>query len=169
MLLFLLFGCIQQEPKIEVDTGQCETSVTEIARGLTTEQYEISETIEDELDQLEIPENLIAAAIVNAVAESSLNPEAIGDNGKAVGAFQLHRNGLGSNLSVDDRKNIYINTNVVGIQILKNDRLFTLNENGVDIPELSAIFAEEIMKPSDLEARKEQRRQIANKIFPKRL
>ena len=64
MLLFLLFGCTQQEPKIEVDTGQCETSVTEIARGLTVEQYEISETIEDELDQLEIPDNLIAAAIV---------------------------------------------------------------------------------------------------------
>lgn len=168
MLLFLLFGCTQ-EPKIEVDTGQCQASVTEVARGLTAEQYDVSETIEDELHQLDIPENLIAAAIVNAVAESQLNPNATGDNGKAIGAFQLHKNGLGKKLSIDDRKNIYTNTNVVGIQILKNDRLFTLNENGVGIPELSAIFAEEIMKPSNIEERKQERRKLANKIFPKRL
>jgi hypothetical protein len=68
MLLFLLFGC--QEPKIEFDTAQCETSVTDIAKGLTTEQYEVSETIEEELSQLDIPDNLIAAAIVNAVAQA---------------------------------------------------------------------------------------------------
>ena len=92
MLLFLLFGC--QEPKIEFDTAQCETSVTDIAKGLTTEQYEVSETIEEELSQLDIPDNLIAAAIVNAVAESHLNPEAVGDGGRAVGAFQLHKRGL---------------------------------------------------------------------------
>jgi hypothetical protein len=168
MLLFLLFGCIQ-EPKIEVDTGQCEASVTDVAKGLTIEQYEVSETIEEELTQLEIPQNIIAAAIVNAVAESSLNPDAIGDGGRAVGAFQLHKKGLGKNLSVGDRKNIYTNTNVIGIQILKNDKLFTLNESGVEIPELSAVFAEEIMRPANIEDRKEERRKIANKIFPKRL
>jgi hypothetical protein len=168
MLLFLLFGCIQ-EPKIEVDTGQCEASVTDVAKGLTIEQYEVSETIEEELTQLEIPQNIIAAAIVNAIAESSLNPDAIGDGGKAVGAFQLHKKGLGKNLSVDDRKNIYTNTNVIGIQILKNNKLFALNENGEEIPELSAVFAEEIMRPANIEDRKEERRKIANKIFPKRL
>jgi hypothetical protein len=168
MLLFLLFGCIQ-EPKIEVDTGQCEASVTDVAKGLTIEQYEVSETIEEELTQLEIPQNIIAAAIVNAIAESSLNPDAIGDGGKAVGAFQLHKKGLGKNLSVDDRRNIYTNTNVIGIQILKNDKLFALNENEEEIPELSAVFAEEIMKPANIEDRKEERRKIANKIFPKRL
>jgi hypothetical protein len=167
MLLFLLFGC--QEPKIEVDTAQCETSVTDIAKGLTTEQYEVSETIEEELSQLDIPDNLIAAAIVNAVAESRLNPEAVGDGGRAVGAFQLHKRGLGKNLSVDDRKNIYTNTNIVGIQILKSNKLFTLNENGAEISELSAVFAEEIMRPANIETRKEERRKIANKIFPKRL
>jgi hypothetical protein len=168
MLLFLLFGCIQK-PKIEVDTGQCEASVTDVAKGLTIEQYEVSETIEEELTQLEIPQNIIAAAIVNAIAESSLNPDAIGDGGKAVGAFQLHKKGLGKNLSVDDRRNIYTNTNVIGIQILKNDKLFALNENGEEIPELSAVFAEEIMRPANIEDRKEERRKIANKIFPKRL
>jgi len=168
MLLFLLFGCIQEQ-KIEVDTGQCEASVTDVAKGLTIEQYEVSETIEEELTQLEIPQNIIAAAIVNAIAESSLNPDAIGDGGRAVGAFQLHKKGLGKNLSVDDRRNIYTNTNVIGIQILKNNKLFALNENGEEISELSAVFAEEIMKPANIEDRKEERRKIANKIFPKRL
>ena len=167
MLLFLLFGC--QEPKIEVDTGQCETSVTDIAKGLTKDQYEVSETIEDELNQLDIPDNIIAAAIVNAVAESNLNPNAVGDGGKSVGAFQLHKNGLGKKLSIDDRKNIYTNANIVGIQILKNNKLFALNESGADISELSAVFAEEIMKPADIETKKQERREIANKIFPKRL
>ena len=113
-----------------------------------------------------------AAGIVgNLQAESGkdLKTNAVGDGGRAIGAFQLHKSGLGCNLSIDDRKNIYTNTNVIGIQILKNDRLFSLNENGEEIPELSAVFAEEIMKPANIEQRKDERRKIANKIFPKRL
>ena len=59
MFLFLLFGCFikQEQPKTEVDTAQCEVSITDIAVGLNDEQKETSETIENELKQMEIPNN----------------------------------------------------------------------------------------------------------------
>jgi len=169
MLLFLLFACAQQVKNEISDTGQCELSVVEHALGLSNEQIEVADTIETELDEMEIPDNIIAAAIVNAVAESGLNPDAVGDNGKAVGAFQLHKKGLGHDLTVNERKNVFTNTNVVGIQVLRNNKLFELEDKLASIPELTQVFAEEIMRPSNIEEQKLHRAKIASKIFPKRL
>jgi hypothetical protein len=169
MLLFLLFACIQQVKNETIDTGECELSVVQYASGLSEKQTEVAETIESQLGEMEVPDNIIAAAIVNAVAESGLNPTAVGDKGKAIGAFQLHKNGLGHNLTVENRFNVVTNTNIVGIQILRNDTLFELDHEEASIPELAAAFAEQIMKPSNIEEQKLHRAKIATKIFPKRL
>ena len=77
MLLFLLFACIQQAKNETTDTEECELSVVQYASGLSDKQTEVAETIESQLGEMEIPDNIIAAAIVNAVAESGLNPNAI--------------------------------------------------------------------------------------------
>jgi hypothetical protein len=169
MLLFLLFACIQQTKNETIDTGECELSVVQYASGLSDEQTEVAETIESQLGEMEVPDNIIAAAIVNAVAESGLNPTAVGDKGKAIGAFQLHKNGLGHNLTVENRFNVVTNTNIVGIQILRNDTLFELDHEEASISVLAAAFAEQIMKPSNIEEQKLHRAKIATKIFPKRL
>ena len=92
MFLFFILGCIQQS---FIDTGYCKESVSDIAAGLTQEQREVSHIIENELKEMEIPDNIIAASIVNAVAESNLDPNAAGDGGDSIGAFQLNINGLG--------------------------------------------------------------------------
>ncbi len=169
MLLFLLFACIQQAKNETIDTGECELSVVQYAAGLSEQQTEVAETIESQLGEMEVPDNIIAAAIVNAVAESGLNPTAVGDKGKAVGAFQLHKNGLGHHLTVENRFNVVTNTNIVGIQILRNNTLFELDHEEASIPVLTAAFAEQIMKPSNIEEQKLHRAKIATKIFPKRL
>jgi len=166
MFLFFILGCIQQS---FVDTGYCKQSVSDIAVGLTQEQREVSHIIENELKEMEIPDNIIAASIVNAVAESNLNPNAVGDSGDSIGAFQLNINGLGSKLTVDERKNLYITANVIGIQILKNDKLFELEENEATIAELTATFTQYIMNPSNIKENKIYRIKLAKQIFPKRL
>jgi hypothetical protein len=73
-MLFLLFLACKEAEQIPID-GFCEdeVSVTEIAYGLTDEQKEVSHVIEEEFNEMEIPSNISAAAIVNAIAESRLN------------------------------------------------------------------------------------------------
>lgn len=166
MFLFFILGCTQQS---YIDTGFSKQSVSDIAVGLTQEQREVSHIIENELKEMEIPDNIIAASIVNAVAESELNPNASGDGGDSVGAFQLNINGLGSKLTVDERQNLYTTANIIGIQILKNDKLFKLEQNEATIPELTATFAQYIMNPSNIKENKKHRIGLAKKMFPERL
>lgn len=56
---------------------------------------------------------LANAAIANAYAESRLDPNAVGDNGHAVGLFQLNdavSSAAGYGMTTEDRKNPVINT-----------------------------------------------------------
>jgi hypothetical protein len=168
MLLYLLLACREQEP-INIEVCEEQISVTDMANGLTDKQKEVSYIIEEQFGEMNIPPNITAAAIVNAIAESRLNPNAIGDGGKAVGAFQLHKSGLGNNLSVKERTNVYTSANVIGIQILKNNNLYELENNNAFIPEITKTITEDIMRPDKLEQQKEKRSNLAKKIFPNRI
>jgi hypothetical protein len=169
MLLILLLACTQPEQEVAEVCDEKGVSVTDIAHGLNEEQKEVSYIIEQELDEMGITPNITAAAIVNAMAESRLNPEAVGDGGKAVGTFQLHKNGLGKNLSFNDRTNIYTSANIVGVQILKNERLQSLDNKDAKISTLSNIFIEDIMRPANIEEEKMKRTRLSRKIFPDRI
>jgi hypothetical protein len=168
MLLYLLLACREQEP-INIEICEEQISVTDMANGLTDKQKEVSYIIEEQFGEMNIPPNITAAAIVNAIAESRLNANAIGDGGKAVGAFQLHKSGLGNNLSVKERTNVYTSANVIGIQILKNNNLYELENNNAFIPEITKTITEDIMRPDKLEQQKEKRSNLAKKIFPNRI
>jgi len=168
MLLYLLLACKEPEP-INTDVCEQEISVTDMAQGLTDEQKEVSYIIEEQFSEMEIPPNITAAAIVNALAESKLNAEAIGDGGKAVGPFQLHKNGLGKNLSATERTNVYTSANIIGIQILKNNTLYDLENNNALIPVMTEVITEDIMRPDKIEEEKEKRKQLAKQVFPTRI
>jgi hypothetical protein len=168
MLFLLILACVEQSP-IALDVCEEEVSVTEVAVGLTEKQKKVSYIIEEEFSQMGIPPNVIAAAIVNAIAESGLNPQAVGDKGKAVGTFQLHKNGLGNKLSVDDRKNVYTSSNIIGVQILKNNRLSILDEKNEKISVLTQVITEDIIRPDNIEVQKDKRSKLSKKIFPERI
>jgi len=168
MLLYLLLACREQEPT-NIEICEEQISVTDMANGLTDKQKEVSYIIEEQFGEMNIPPNITAAAIVSAIAESRLNANAIGDGGKAVGAFQLHKSGLGNNLSVKERTNVYTSANVIGIQILKNNNLYELENNNAFIPEITKTITEDIMRPDKLEQQKEKRSNLAKKIFPNRI
>jgi len=168
MLFLLILACVEETP-IVLDVCEEEVSVTRVAVGLTDKQKEVSYIIEEEFSQMGISPNITAAAIVNAVAESGLNPQAVGDRGKAVGTFQLHKDGLGNKLSVDDRKNVYTSSNIVGVQILKNYRLSDLDDNNENISVLTQVIAEDIMRPDNIETQKDKRSKLSKKIFPERI
>ena len=168
MLFLLILACVEEKPAT-LDVCEEDVSVTEVAVGLTNEQKEVSYIIEEEFSEMGISPSVTAAAIVNAIAESGLDPEAIGDKGKAVGAFQLHKDGLGNKLSIDDRMNVYTSSNIVGIQILKNNRLNVLDDKNENISILTQVIAEDIMRPDNIEAQKTKRSRLSKKIFPERI
>lgn len=168
MLIMFLFSCLSQETEVKKEES-FESSISENIRNLSDEQKEVALVVEKELDEIKISKNIIAAAIVNAVAESELDPNAIGDKGKSVGVFQLHKNGLGNKLSIEERKSINISSNIIGIQILKDDRLCVRDREGADIGELTSIIVEDIMRPKQISKEKATRSKLAKSLFPSRI
>ena len=166
MLLLMFLACFGQKPKT---ISEKETIVISFAENLSTEQQRVAIIIENELKELNIAPNVIAAAIVNSLAESKLKENAIGDGGKSYGIFQLHINGLGHNLSIAERQNIRISSNVIGVQIIRSDSLYKSDKAGESIPKLSSIISEEIMRPKNTELEKETRKKLAMTIFPDRI
>jgi len=167
LLLIFLLACFEK-PKEEVIVVQ-EKTITSYAANINEQQKETAKTIENSLKMMEIPENIIAAAIVNGIAESKLNANAVGDNGKAYGIFQLHNSGLGNKISPHFRKNIHINSSVVGIQILKNEKLINEDQNGACIATLTKIITKEIMRPDDVKLQMQLRSKLAQVVFPERI
>lgn len=56
---------------------------------------------------------LVVAAVANAYAESRLDPAAVGDNGHAIGLFQLNsasKSAAGYGMAVEERKDPTVNT-----------------------------------------------------------
>jgi len=149
----------------------CDDSraVVESIKTLSEEQKDTASIIERDFDSLQIPKNITAAAIVNAVSESNLKPALIGDHGNSVGIFQLNKNGLGKKMTVEHRQDPHINTMVVGVQVLKNQRLLERESEGASIPELTAIFTEEIMRPENKDKKKITRAKLAKTIFPEEI
>jgi hypothetical protein len=167
LLLSLLLACFEKpkEEKIVIE----QKTITSFATNINEQQKETAMTIENSLKMMEIPDNIIAAAIVNGVAESELDADAVGDNGKAYGIFQLHNSGLGSKMSPHYRKNIHINSSVVGIEILKNENLIKQDQKGVCIGKLTQIITKDIMRPDDVNYQMQLRNKLAQVIFPERI
>jgi hypothetical protein len=67
------------------------------------------------------------------------------------------------------KTNLYTNSNIVGIQVLKNKSLIEADKNNKDIPYLTAIFTKEIMRPKNKEKKAEDRMALAQRIFPERI
>ncbi len=168
MFLFLLISCATQIQEEIIAEPICNNNsvVIESAKTLTEKQIDTASIIEEDFNSLQIPKNITAAAIVNAVSESNLSPKAVGDHGNSVGLFQLNKKGLGKKMTVEHRQDPHINSMVTGVQVLKTPKLLEREAAGATIPELTAIFSDEIMRPKDKEEKRISRAKLAKVIFP---
>tara|TARA_Y100000034_G_C6897285_1_gene414003 strand:- start:1115 stop:3154 length:2040 start_codon:yes stop_codon:yes gene_type:complete len=124
--------------------------------------------IEREMSNAGLSSPEIAAAIVNAYAESGLNPNAIGDGGNSVGLFQLHIRGAGHGMSVQARRDPAINTQTIlkrEVLARRGRKFRAAAANGASIGELAAIFSRDIERPKDKEGNMRKRRALAKKMF----
>lgn len=134
---------------------------------LDPEQVASAQIIQSVFRQAGHSEELVAAAIVNAYAESRLRPHAVGDGGGAVGLFQLHERGAGHGMTTALRMDPVANTQ----QILRvvhgafGRELRVLEKAGVPMRTLAAVFCRDIERPSNVEAQMAKRDALAETLF----
>lgn len=145
-------------------------SLAQEAVGLNPAQRKMVALIEQRFTEAGWSSDVTAAAVVNATAESGLDPKAIDASGKCVGLFQLNIDGAGAGLSVEARQNPETNIRVILVKEMKKrgQRIEDAAEQGADVAELSAMFCKLIERPSNVEKRCAARANRARKLFPSR-
>ena len=112
------------------------------------------------------PDEIIAAALVNVVAESGFSTTIPGDGGYAIGLFQLNTGGAGAGMSVAYRENPVNNTRGIladyGMKVLS--KAYAAGERNVAT--LAAMFSKEVERPGDEALRMRERYDSALKYFP---
>lgn len=117
------------------------------------------------------------AAVVNAKAESNLDPSAVGDNGASVGLFQLYERGAGAGMALprgpsgqpdprDPRFNPTQNTNRIIEEVRQyGGNLSAAHDAGGSVSMLAGIFARDIERPANVELRMKEREALARTMF----
>ena len=124
--------------------------VDQIGGKLSASQLANARIIEEEFKAAGLQNSIIAAAIVNAYAESGLRAGTGGDHGNSIGLFQLHAKCAGRGLSVEQRKNPRINTKTIlqrEVLTRRGDRLRNEARNGASVQKLAIIFSQDIERP----------------------
>ena len=120
---------------------------------LSSKQLEMMRLIERVLRDQGFTDAGIAAAFANAWQESKFDPDASGDNGHAIGLFQLHDSGVGEGMSVAARKDPVINTLKIADSALssKFGQLMRTQqeENNHDPQVLASAFSAFVERPAD--------------------
>lgn len=155
--------------EVAVESGIVENRSPQmhpLEESLSKKQAEVAIQIESVLIDKGITPRLARAATVNAIAESNLNPNTIGDNGNSVGVFQLNKNGMGKDMTVESRKDIKVSSTKVANAMLKDTIMMSLQEKCAPIEEMIRHFTLRIMRPSNKEFKSKQRIILGKKLIP---
>jgi hypothetical protein len=139
------------------------------ARNLSPAQRDVALRALRELDRHGIPFEIEAALITNAVAESGLDPGAVGDTGKSVGIYQLRSPGLGSGMSFAERSDAATASARIAEEFRTGTgraTLATWEAGERDVGKLTAKLTRELFRPTDKETKAADRAALAMEIFP---
>jgi hypothetical protein len=134
-------------------------------RNLTDEQEEVAREIERVLKEEGFENPEIQAAIINGLAESSLDPAAIGDHGNSHGVFQLNKNGLGHKLQAEKMHSVETATRRVASAMKRSKQMMKRIDEGATVEELTAAFCIHIMRPSDKMQKAKRRASTAKRLI----
>lgn len=125
------------------------------------------EVIEREFTAAGYPLEVAAAAVVNAYAESGLNPLAVGDSGNSVGLFQLNLRGAGRGMSVASRQDPTANARTLIARERQALGAVTLKaQEGASLAQLAALFSTLVERPKYKAAAEAHRAALALRLFP---
>lgn len=137
-----------------------------VAKSLNVDdhQKETAMMVERRMRDHGFSDELIAAALVNAYAESELNSHAIGKAGER-GIFQLHPEGLGHGMSINEMQDIRTSVDRIAKAIKKNKRMMKLEASQASTAEHTAAFCVEIERPSNKHEKARRRVRLMKKML----
>lgn len=144
---------------------------------VSASQLENAKVIVSEFVRAGLPAGVGLAAVTNAMAESALNANAVGDGGNSVGLFQI--NALGGARTFDgDRKDPRYNARWITDEYKryrsKKGRIGTYNaaesldeayDRGASVAEMAGLFAAIVERPRDQYGEKSRREAMARSMF----
>ena len=106
-------------------------------------------------------EHVIRGLIVNAFAESELNPNAISPGHKSFGIFQLHVDGLGYKMSRKEMFDVETSTNVI-VDFMDEQNL---NYNKMGEKQATRTICSTVLRPKDKKLKMKERVELLSKLF----
>ena len=131
---------------------------------LRHDQRMVAQQIESRLRKHRISEGIIMGAIINAYAESRLNPRAVGP-GNTHGVFQLLPSGLGHDMTIDQMHNVNASVDRVVVAIKKSKKMMKAGQSEVDLENIVKVFCAEIERPKDKQLRAMERAALFRKLI----
>ena len=131
---------------------------------LRHDQRMVAQQIESRLRKHQISEGIIMGAIINAYAESRLNPQAIGP-GNTRGVFQLLPSGLGHGMTIDQMHNVNASVDRVVVAIKKSKKMMRAGQSEADLENIVKVFCAEIERPKDKQLRAMERAALFRKLI----
>jgi hypothetical protein len=135
---------------------------------LRHDQRMVAQQIESRLRKHLISDGIIMGAIVNAYAESKLNPRAVGP-GNTHGVFQLLPSGLGHDMTVDQMHSVNASVDRVAAAIKKNSKMMTAGQSETDLENITKVFCTEIERPKNKAFRSSERAALLHSLTKKKL
>jgi hypothetical protein len=135
--------------------------------GLTPGQAAMVAMIEAAFLSAGYPLPVAAAAVVNAYAESTLNPKAIGDSGRSVGLFQLSIRGAGAGMSVAERQDPATNIRTLLAREKRTlGKVKALADGGAPLADVVAAFSTLVERPGNKPYEELRRKALLLRLFP---
>jgi len=131
---------------------------------LRHDQRMVAQQIESRLRKHLISDGIIMGAIVNAYAESRLNPRAVGP-GNTHGVFQLLPSGLGHDMTIDQMHDVNASVDRVVVAIKKNRKMMAAGRLEHDFENAIKAFCTEIERPKNKEMRAMERAALFRKLI----
>ncbi len=131
-----------EEPRAAPSENKSVVAEILPSRKLDVRQIAIANLIMLRFTEAGLSKELASAAIINAWYESKLHPWATGDGGASIGIFQLRRPGVGSGMSVAERKDPEKNIArmIENVKGPRGTRLRAKDAEGGSIAELTKVF-----------------------------
>ena len=133
---------------------------------LNDDQADVAKGVERIMKNHGFSDSLIMAAIVNAYAESGLDPNVVGSAGE-LGIFQLNPKGLGKTMKDHEMKDIRKSTVRIIGAMRKSKRIMKLEKRKASAAEHVVAFCTEIERPKNMNRRAKQRVKTLRSIMKK--
>lgn len=129
--------------------------------GLSSAQVKVAGLVTEEFLAAGFSPAVAAAAVVNAFAESSLDPTEVSPSGKFVGLFQVSTDVL-----AEDRKNARKNTRAIIEECRRAPDFMDVAKTSSDIRELAEAFCLYVERPRNKTIKCEARGLLADRLYP---